>query len=204
VSDENWKGALALRPFLRALDTLTVDPENARRHPRTNIEAIRASLRTFGQRKPIVVAGCVIAGNGTVEAAREEGWTHLAAIDASDLSEDEARAYGLADNQTTDMSEWEAMKLKEALQRIPDALRASTGFSTEAIRALAALGPVSAPKGADGKAEKAAGGTVKGILVSADQMAVIDRAVDKMRAQEGDPAMTVGRVLELLAADYLS
>jgi len=208
MDDVRWKGPESLRPLLVPLESLQPDPENARRHPRQNIEAIGLSLETFGQRKPIVAAmaaqGTVIAGNGTLEAAREKGWTHLAVVDSSDLSSEQAEAYALADNQTTDLSEWEAMKLKEALKRLPDRLKAATGFSTEAIASLSALGPVSAPRGQDGKADKAAGGGVKGILVSADQMAVIDRAVVKMRAQEGDPSMTVGRVLELLAAEYLS
>ena len=53
------------------LTSLTPDPLNARKHNRRNIDAIKASLSKFGQRKPIVVTndGTVIAGNGTLEAA---------------------------------------------------------------------------------------------------------------------------------------
>lgn len=197
---------MSLRPLLVPLESLTLDPENARRHPRQNIEAIKLSLSTFGQRKPVVYAaaaeGHVIAGNGTVEAARELGWSELAAVDSSDLSSEQATAYGLADNATTDLSEWEAQKLRDSLKALPDALKAATGFSVEAIAALSTLAPPSTPRGQEGKVD-ATGGT-SSVLVSKDQAEVIDRAVEKMRREEGEPSMSVGRVLELLCAEYLS
>ena len=47
---------------------LSADPANARKHSERNIESIMASLRRFGQQKPIVVdkSGVVRAGNGTL------------------------------------------------------------------------------------------------------------------------------------------
>ena len=58
------------------ISALTLDPCNARRHGAQNIEAVKSSLRRFGQQKPIVVDedGVIVAGNGTVAAARELGW----------------------------------------------------------------------------------------------------------------------------------
>ena len=206
MTDVRWKGAEAIRPLLVPLESLTLDPENARRHPASNIEAIAASLQAFGQRKPLVVLmaadGMVVAGNGTLEAARSLGWTHVAAVDSSDLSSDQARAYGLADNQTTDLSEWEATKLRDTLAKLPPILKAATGFSTEAVEALSKMTLPSTPRGQEGKVD-ATGGT-RGILVSNEQGEVIDRAVEKLRAQENDPSMSVGRALELLCAEFLS
>lgn len=201
-----WRGPLALRPLLVPLESVTLDPENARRHPRQNIEAIKASLLAFGQRKPIVYAaaaeGHVIAGNGTVEAARELGWSEIAAVDSSDLSSDQATAYGLADNQTTDLSEWEAQKLRDALNKLPDFVKAATGFTTEAIAALSTMTLPSTQRGQEGKVDKGAG--TRGILVTTEQGEVIDRAVERLRVQESDPSMSVGRALELLCAEFLS
>src|SRR4051812_40759398 len=53
------------------ISTLCPDPANVRRHSERNIETIKASLRRFGQQKPVVVDanGIVRAGNGTVAAA---------------------------------------------------------------------------------------------------------------------------------------
>ena len=58
------------------IKTLKPDPGNARRHDKRNLQAIADSLNQFGQRKPIVVTadGIVLAGNGTLEAAKLLGW----------------------------------------------------------------------------------------------------------------------------------
>jgi ParB-like chromosome segregation protein Spo0J len=61
-----------------AIADLSLDPNNARKHSQRNLDAIAASLKQFGQRKPIVVhRGVVLAGNGTVEAAKTLGWTEI-------------------------------------------------------------------------------------------------------------------------------
>lgn len=88
---------------------LSPDPANVRRHPAENIEAIAASLRRWGQQKPVVVDGqnVVRAGNGTLLAARELGWTHLDVV-RSELTGAEAAAYSIADNRTAELAEWEA------------------------------------------------------------------------------------------------
>jgi len=51
---------------------LHLDPSNARNHPTKNLDAIKGSLAKFGQQKPIVIDknNVVIAGNGTLEAAK--------------------------------------------------------------------------------------------------------------------------------------
>ena len=56
----------------RKIADLSEDPANARTHSERNIDAIVASLRRFGQQKPIVVDsnGVVRAGNGTLVAAK--------------------------------------------------------------------------------------------------------------------------------------
>ena len=58
------------------------DPANVRKHSARNITAIKASLARFGQQKPIVIDGdgIVRAGNGTLAAAKELGWTEIKAI----------------------------------------------------------------------------------------------------------------------------
>ena len=70
--------APGLEPLLRPLEALREDPANARTHDERNLDAIVRSLSSFGQRKPIVVReGVVVAGNGTLRAARSLGWTYI-------------------------------------------------------------------------------------------------------------------------------
>jgi ParB-like chromosome segregation protein Spo0J len=92
-----------------AIKSLTLDPENARTHSKKNIDAIAGSLTTFGQRRPLVVWGdIVIAGNGTVEAAKSIGWEKIEITRVpADWTHDQARAYALADNRTAELAEWD-------------------------------------------------------------------------------------------------
>ena len=87
---------------------LSLDPSNVRKHGRKNLDAIKASLRKFGQQKPIVVdaKGIVIAGNGTLTAAQELGWTEIDII-RTQLEGVEATMFAIADNRTAELAEWE-------------------------------------------------------------------------------------------------
>lgn len=112
-----------LRPLAVPVANLVLDPRNARLHPERNLAAIRASLKKFGQRKPVVVhreTGVVLAGNGLVTAARELGWTHVAAVQVDD-DPATATAYGLADNRTAELASWNDQVLAELLQEVRDA-----------------------------------------------------------------------------------
>lgn len=101
--------AEALRPLAVPMDSLVLDPGNARQHGEANLKAIAASLQKFGQRRPLVVNKAnmqIEAGNGTFRAAAFLGWTHLAVV----MVDDDATAqhgYALADNRTAELAEWD-------------------------------------------------------------------------------------------------
>lgn len=93
---------------LRIAD-LTLDPKNARQHDAKNLKAIEGSLTQFGQRKPIVIteAGVIVAGNGTVTAAKSLGWETIEAVRVpADWSSDQVKAFALADNRTAELAAW--------------------------------------------------------------------------------------------------
>lgn len=111
-----------------SIEVLVPDPMNARLHPERNIEAIKDSLRLYGQQKPVVVrkeTGVVVAGNGTLEAAKALGWTKLAAVFNS-MDELTAMGYGLADNRTAELAKWDF----ETVARV-DRLMAELGAGDE-------------------------------------------------------------------------
>ena len=104
------------------ITALTPDPQNVRTHDEKNLQAIMHSLSAFGQRKPIVTARAndgslvVIAGNGTLEAAKTLGWTHLTIAEVpDDWDADKARAYAIADNRTAELADWNSVSLASAL-----------------------------------------------------------------------------------------
>lgn len=93
----------------KLISELKTDPNNARKHSAKNLEAIASSLEKFGQRKPIVVHnGIVIAGNGTLEAAKSIGWHEIAVAEVPEnWDADTAKAFAIADNRTAELAEWD-------------------------------------------------------------------------------------------------
>lgn len=100
---------------------LQPDPQNARKHDEKNLLAIQGSLSQFGQRKPIVIdaAGVIIAGNGTVEAAKRLGWQKIDAVRVpADWSAEQAKAFALADNRTAELASWNEEILAEQIKEL--------------------------------------------------------------------------------------
>lgn len=120
-----------------AIVELKKDPRNARKHPERNLSAVRSSLERFGQQKPIVIGkdGTVIAGNGTLEAATALGWTHIDVV-RTELTEKEAIAFGIADNKTAELAEWDFEMLAGLLAEIDPESRTTTGFADYEIEPL--------------------------------------------------------------------
>jgi DNA modification methylase len=108
---------------------LTPDPHNARQHDEKNLKAIQGSLKEFGQRKPIVIteAGVIVAGNGTVEAAKRLGWLEIAAVKVpNDWTAEQTKAFALADNRTAELAAWSPEVLSSQLLELEEA-----GFEIE-------------------------------------------------------------------------
>lgn len=107
-----------LRITTKKITNLIFDPANARLHSEQNIEAIKRSLETFGQRKPIVLDSkdVVVAGNGTLQAARDLGWTEIDTVSVpEDWSEDQIKAFAIADNRTAELADWNSEQLSLSL-----------------------------------------------------------------------------------------
>jgi len=90
-----------------AIAELIPDVANMRTHSEANLTAIRASLERWGQQKPIVIDSkrVVRCGNGTLEAAKKIGWTHLDCL-VSELNGAELAAFAIADNRTAELAGW--------------------------------------------------------------------------------------------------
>ncbi len=120
---------------LRIAD-LTPDPKNARQHDAKNLKAIEGSLTQFGQRKPIVIteAGVIVAGNGTVTAAKTLGWETIEAVRVpADWTADQVKAFALADNRTAELATWSPEVLAAQLIELESAGFEVAEFGFEAI-----------------------------------------------------------------------
>jgi len=70
----------------------------------------------------VVHRGVVLAGNGTLEAARSLGWTEIEVAEVpDDWDNDTAKAYALADNRTAELAEWDESELAKQLLELQDA-----------------------------------------------------------------------------------
>jgi hypothetical protein len=122
---------------------LSQDPANARKHDEKNIDSIIASLRRFGQQKPIVIdaSSVVRAGNGTLEAAKRLGWDSIECVKTS-LKGSDAIAYAIADNRTAELAEWDSDILAAQLSGLltdDEELALAAGFTPEEVEAMLAL-----------------------------------------------------------------
>jgi len=130
----------ALKPLLVDINSVKQDPRNARQHPARNIDTIKKSLEAYGQRKPIVVnqnTNFIEAGNGMWAAAKALGWDKIAVIKVDD-DKDVAKAYGIMDNQSALLADWDLPILKDLLQELDDGSvdMDLTGFDTKEIEEL--------------------------------------------------------------------
>src|SRR5215210_5433742 len=83
--------------------------ENARTHSDAQVAQIAASIAEFGFVNPVLVdaAGVLVAGHGRVMAAKRLGLASVPAIRLDHLTEAQARALRLADNQIALNSGWD-------------------------------------------------------------------------------------------------
>jgi DNA modification methylase len=118
-----------------ALDQFGVWPRNARTHSRKQIKQIAESISRFGFTNPVLIdaENRILAGHGRVAAARSLGMTTAPCLRFDHLSQQEKRAYVLADNKLALNAGWDeellALELKELLASDLDFSLEITGFS---------------------------------------------------------------------------
>lgn len=108
------------------------------RNPRKNdnaVEAVANSIKEFGWKQPIVIDsdGVIIAGHTRYKAARKLHITEIPVIVADDLTEEQVRAYRLADNKSGEQAEWDGALLQIELDNIFDFDMSQFGFDAEIL-----------------------------------------------------------------------
>ena len=105
------------------INDLKPDHKNARKRTARSASLIQESLERYGAARSIVIDenGRVLAGNGTVEGAKAAGLENVRVIESdgkeiiairrTGLSEDQKVGLALADNRTSDLSDWDASML---------------------------------------------------------------------------------------------
>ena len=102
-------------------------------NPRNNdgaVDAVAASIKEFGWQQPIVVDkdGVIIAGHTRYKAAKKLRLKDVPVVVAENLTEEQVRAYRLADNKTGELAEWDFAALEEELAAISEIDMSAFGF----------------------------------------------------------------------------
>lgn len=103
------------------------------RNPRNNdkaVEAVANSIEEFGFQQPIVVDKdmVIIVGHTRYKAAQELGLKTVPVVIASNLNEEQVKAYRLADNRTNELATWNEAMLIEEIGQIEDIDMTLFGF----------------------------------------------------------------------------
>ena len=96
--------------------------ENNPRNNEVAVDKVAESIKEFGFQNPIIVDKdkVIIAGHTRLKAAEKLGLKKVPVVIAEDLTEEQARAYRLADNKTGELAIWDLEKLREEIGKITD------------------------------------------------------------------------------------
>lgn len=113
---------------------------NARTHSAEQIKQVAASIKEFGFTNPILIDenNVIIAGHGRLEAAKSLGMETVPVRILDNLTDDQKKAYVIADNQLALNAGWDIELLKIELEelKLNDFDLALTGFDDDFISGL--------------------------------------------------------------------
>ena len=94
-------------------------------NPRLNdkaVDAVAESINRFGFKVPIIVDSdnIIVAGHTRLKAARQLGLDYVPCIVADDLTEEQVKAFRLADNKTAELAEWDFSALEKELAELTE------------------------------------------------------------------------------------
>lgn len=113
----------------KKIDDLTPYENNPRKNDGA-VSKVAASIREFGFKVPIVIDrnNVIVCGHTRYKAAADLGMTSVPCIIADDLTDDQIKAFRLADNKVSEFAEWDFDKLVDELTDISDLDMSEFGF----------------------------------------------------------------------------
>ena len=105
-----------------------------RNNPRKNdgaVEYVKNSILEFGFRVPLVIDAdnVIVCGHTRYKAAVKLNIREVPCVRADDLTDEQVRAFRLADNKVAEKSRWDVDKLEQELDELPDIDMSLFGFN---------------------------------------------------------------------------
>ena len=106
----------------RAIGSLKLRKSNARTHSKRQIRQIADSIETFGFTNPVLIdsSDTIVAGHGRVRAAKQLGMKTVPTLRLDHLTEEQVRAYVIADNKLAENAGWDRDLLAIELQGLAE------------------------------------------------------------------------------------
>jgi len=107
--------------------------ENNPRNNTAAVDAVANSIRSFGFLVPVVIDhnNVIAAGHTRLLAAKKLGLKEVPCVRADDLTEEQIRAFRLADNKTAELASWDFVKLDLEMSEIQSFDMADFGFPAD-------------------------------------------------------------------------
>lgn len=113
----------------RKLSELVPYENNPRKNDQA-VDTVANCIKEFGFKVPIVVDknDVIISGHTRYKAAQKLGLDVVPTIKADDLSEEQVKAFRLADNKSAEIAEWDMDLLEKELKKITEINMDDFGF----------------------------------------------------------------------------
>lgn len=115
-----WKGeGKDMKVINKKIGSLKPYKNNAKKHPKDQIERIAESIKEFGFTQPILIDenDIVVVGHGRILGAKMAGLTEVPTVCLNDLTKDQIKAYRLIDNKLNE-SDWDSDLLELELREL--------------------------------------------------------------------------------------
>ena len=114
------------------IDSIKPYKNNAKLHPKEQIEQIKKSIQQFGMDDPIGIwKDEIVEGHGRIIACKELGYTEVPIIRLDHLTDEERKAYTLAHNKLTMNSDFDLDILNEELSNFDTIDMSEFGFDLD-------------------------------------------------------------------------
>lgn len=105
-------------------------------NPRKNdgaVEAVANSIKEFGFKVPIIIDkdNVIVAGHTRLKAAEKLGLESVPVIKADDLTDEQIKAFRLADNKTAELAGWDFAELEKELEELANIDMKQFGFDED-------------------------------------------------------------------------
>lgn len=112
-----------------SVDALIPYENNPRRNDQA-VDKVALSISAFGFKVPIIIDAddVIVAGHTRLKAAKKLGLKTVPCIRADDLTDEQIKAFRLADNKVSEFAEWDEEKLLAELEELENIDMSLYGF----------------------------------------------------------------------------